>query len=125
MKQLVLIPILLMAVIGLHAQRYNQQEVQKLKCFFAQASAVAGKTNREALGITNIADPGTWKGVDWQKDVSNGKRVKSIAWRGESGKPIVAGILDLSDFSALVGLYCEYNQITSINPTGSTHSLFS
>ena len=100
--------IMLAVVLGsagmLFAQKSNQKEVKQLQNFLQQTSA-KGDANYIRLGITDIQNPATWKGVVW----SDGRAI-SIEWKDKE----LAGELDLTGFTALQKLDCSSNQLTGI-----------
>ncbi len=104
---------------SLQAQSYDQHEVEKLKAFFEQASAIEGKSNGEILEIKDFNDPSSWSGIVWQ-DGKTEIKATEIKWDREKNPSKIAGHLDLSGFTALTTLDCSYNQISSLNVSGNT-----
>ena len=106
--------IMLAVVLGsagmLFAQKSNQKEVKQLQNFLQQTSA-KGDANYIRLGITDIQNPATWKGVVW----SDGRAI-SIEWKDKE----LAGELDLTGFTALQKVDCSRNQLTGIEVSGCT-----
>jgi Leucine-rich repeat (LRR) protein/ribosomal protein L31 len=100
-------------VVGDTFNAYNKYEVNKLKEFLNQPSAVAGKTNGQQINSAyNPEDPSTY-GVTWSSDNFD-KRVTSIGWTGKS----LTGNLDLSDFNSMQSIYCNNNSLTGVNVKG-------
>jgi hypothetical protein len=84
----------------------NTDEINKLKAF-----ATIGD-NLENLGW-ELDDYSTWDGVLWDSETEN--RVTSI----DISHKFLTGTLDLSDFSGLRVLECQWNNLTAINLNGA------
>lgn len=92
---------------------YRAEEVAQLKNFLAQPSALEGKTNAEALDITDMDDPSTWKTIRWVKS-GHEYLAERIDWSAYE----LNGELVLTDFAALDTLNCNGNSLTSLNVAG-------
>ncbi len=120
MRHLLFFSIFFIVAVSLKSQTYKQYEIEKLKAFFAQPSAIEGKNNGEVLGITDLDNPGSWPGITWHDNTGSPIEVKELHWSGEFQKPIIAGELDLKGFSSLTYLSCHSNQLTSLDVTKNT-----
>ena len=107
MKKTLFALLAIWATFSLSAQRLNKAELKSLQQFLSQPAAEAS-TNAEALKITNLNDPSTWKGIK----TDNG-RITEIDWSGHK----LAGSLNLSGFTSLQKLNIAHNKI-SRNPAG-------
>jgi len=93
---------------------YNAYEVEKLKVFLNQPSAVAGKSNGQQVNADyNENDPSTF-GVWWSSSSLN-KKVESISWVVKS----LAGTLDCSNFSLLKYIFVWDNKLIGLNVDGA------
>lgn len=100
------------------------QEIEKLKAFLRQNSAVSGKTNAEQLGLS-IADTASWNtgnewllkvnGVEW-KEAEEVQKIAKISWTGKK----LSGHLDLSNYSALAELIFDNNNVSKLVLLGNT-----
>ncbi|WP_320054241.1 T9SS type A sorting domain-containing protein [uncultured Acetobacteroides sp.] len=100
-------------VVGDNPNPYNKYEVDKLKTFLNQPSAVAGKTNGQQVSSAyNPEDPSTY-GVTWSSDFFE-KKVTSIGWSAKS----LAGNLDLSGFTSIESIGGDWNSLTGVNVRG-------
>jgi hypothetical protein len=94
-----------------------------LRNFLSQASAIAGQTNGQHLGLTT-ADMATWTtSEDWVNKVggltwnqATPKKITLIEW----GKKALGGNLNLSGCTALTSLACDSNQLASLNVSANT-----
>ena len=98
---------------------YNESETTKLRNFLLQDSAEPGVKNYQQLGISQINNI-NWAsvpGLSWNRQTY---LLESLSWRNKK----LAGDLNLSDFEALEIVYCENNDLSSINLTGSTSIIY-
>ncbi len=95
---------------AVHLEGFDDNDYAKLRAFLNQSSG--GQTNAQRLGY-NPNNPATWSEVTWNN--GNPRRVTYIGWANYS----LAGNLDVSGFSALTGLHCYNNQLTSLNISGA------
>ena len=104
---------------------YHEDDKEGLRIFLHQPSAEAGKINAEQLGL-QITDT-----MSWQTDETWVGKVINLMW-AESSNPLrlvgitwmeknLAGNLNASRWTALTQLYCDNNQLTSLNLTGTRH----
>ena len=111
MKRIITLSIAAVCVIGAYAQRPNDGEIKRLQSFIQLPSQHPGKTNAEALHISDINNPAAWEGIV----ISNG-HVTRIDWKGKH----LAGQLDLSGFAALSNIDVSHNALTSLSVAGCT-----
>lgn len=99
----------------INAQTFNADEVAKIKTFLTQASSEEGMKNFEQLGITNIesVDWSAVNGLNWNASGN----LKTILWASKK----LSGNLDISGFTELQKVHCEYNALQSIDVTGCTN----
>jgi Leucine-rich repeat (LRR) protein len=96
--------------VGTSFNAYNAYEVDKLKAFLNQPSAVAGKTNGQQVNSAyNPEDPSTY-GVVWNSNLFD-KKVTLIDWQSKS----LSGSITLDKFSELVTFYLGDNGISSVD----------
>jgi len=107
---------------------YNAAEVLKIKAFLEKQSMVEGKTNADLLGITDLNEPGTWKGVSWtdkhpdspilQPIPLESKHVQFIQWSESLGSSLEIGgfpylqLLALDHYNSSVGNRSQYADIS-------------
>jgi hypothetical protein len=106
---------------------YHQHDVSQLKNFLQQQSATTGITNGRMLGLTNN-DMAEWdnnetwitkvRDLAWNND--NPKRISKVEWFYNIFGQQLAGNLDMSDCIALTTLWCEENQLTTVNVSNCT-----
>ncbi len=96
------------------AGEYDSYDFSKVQSFLDKPSAVSGKTNGQCINPAyERNNPITWIGVEWNTLAT--KRVikigKSDTWNGKS----LSGTLDLAGCEKITDIYCNNNQINSIN----------
>ena len=104
-------------VIG-SAQTLNNSETAKLTLFLEKESAESGKKNYQQLGILDLESV-DWLNVEGLVWNTNG-RLDSIKWYNKK----LGGDLDISGFSEIRFIRCEYNGLTTIDVTGCTGLLY-
>lgn len=99
-------------------ETYVAAEVDALKNFLRQESALEGQTNASALDVDTAAwaESNLWlyRVQGLALSTGNEKRVEFIDWSGKD----LAGNLDLSGFASLDSLYVEENALTALDLTG-------
>ncbi|MDH6306299.1 hypothetical protein M2459_002662 [Parabacteroides sp. PF5-5] len=115
---------------------YNSHDIDQLKAFFGQESAIEGEKNWQQLGITPAdGDPTTWKadsaawgripGTTWV-EVSNEQRIGGINWIAHPGYDydryeFLSGLLDLTECFLLHDLDFINTSITSLDVSGCSN----
>ncbi|MDE6135956.1 MAG: hypothetical protein K2F97_00590, partial [Muribaculaceae bacterium] len=108
MKKIALLLAVAISSVSLFAQSVNKGELKQLKAFLAQPAAEAA-TNAAALKITDQNNPSTWEGV-----TVAGGHITAIEWKDKK----LAGVLDLSGFSALQKVDVSRNKLTGFTAKG-------
>jgi hypothetical protein len=103
---------------------YAENDVEMLRRFLRQPSAVAGEINAERLGLS-ISDTTHWHtnktwvtqvtGTSWANTVP--ARLKQINWHYSYN---LAGSLDVSNCTGLEYLNCSWNDLTNLNVSNCT-----
>ncbi len=97
------------------ADGYNDHDYNLLQTFLNQPSATAGMTNGQSLNpIYDPNNPVTWTGVTWSTDAE--KLVTNISFNSKG----FAGTLDMSNCTALKGISCSNNELTSLDVSGGS-----
>ena len=109
---------LLCGIIIVSAQTLNSSETARLKSFLEKESTESGKKNYQQLGIQDL-ETVDWLNVTGLVWNANG-RLDSMKWYNKK----LGGDLDLSDFSEIRFIRCEYNGLTTIDVTGCTGLLY-
>jgi hypothetical protein len=102
---------------------YHAADKAALRAFLSQASASAGQTNGQRLGLTP-ADTIDWRteegwvnkvgGLTWNQ--ATPKKISLIRWGNKS----LGGNLNLSGCTALTSLDCDSNQLVALNVSANT-----
>ena len=100
------------------AQTLNDSETAKLKLFLEKESTEPGKKNYQQLAIQNM-ETVDWLNIDGLVWNANG-RLDSMKWYNKK----LGGDLDLSGFSEIRFIRCEFNGLTTIDVTGCTGLLY-
>ncbi|MDG5800784.1 hypothetical protein QA597_10475 [Marinilabiliaceae bacterium ANBcel2] len=92
-------------------KNYHKHDVEKLKQFLEQPSAIPSMKNGEVLDFKySPDDPETWEGVIFTSDKE--KRISVLFW---INKTYLTGHLDLSGCSSLSIVYLSNNRLKSVN----------
>lgn len=101
---------------------YHPKQVENIRDFLRQPSAVSGKLNLEQVGL-KISDTASWNtSVNWMKKVegliynkANEKEIVRINW--DDAK--LAGVLDLKNCTTLTYIECSYSRLEQLNLSNS------
>ncbi|MDR1115853.1 MAG: hypothetical protein LBL33_06885 [Tannerella sp.] len=99
---------------GFSASAYNAEETAKMRRFLLQESAEAGVKNYQQLGIESMDDIdwGLVTGLTWNSKTLSLERLN---WPNKK----LSGDMDFSEFRYLQYLYCDFNEIKSVDLTGA------
>lgn len=98
---------------------YDSYEVGKLQTFLNHTSGDGIKCNGLMINDSyDQDDPSTWSGIAWTNTTP--KQVTSIQWSGRN----FAGNLDVSNFTELIDLRCDGNNITGLDISGDAKLLY-
>ena len=101
-----------LSILFIQGQTLNTSEVAKLKTFLAQESAEEGKKNYEQLAIADLetVDWLTVGGLTWNA----AGHLEVMLWASKN----LSGDLDLSNFTELKKIHCQYNSLQTVNVAG-------
>jgi len=127
MRQLLLLPVFLFVLSGfasLQAQNFDKDEIETLLNFLLRESAEEGKLNYEQIDPNN--KPNT-EGTGWvrkfmtTKIIDFGERTEHRAYKIRWSSKKLAGDLSLKGFEYLEELYCDSNELSSLDVSGLTN----
>ncbi|MCI5626481.1 MAG: hypothetical protein MR333_02475, partial [Porphyromonadaceae bacterium] len=104
MKRIMLLFAAVLALTAAMAQKPQKNELNQLKTFL-QAPSDRGVSNAQALNITDLGNPASWKGVKME----NGY-ITEIDWSHKN----LAGALNVSGFKNLQRINVTDNRISSL-----------
>ena len=122
-KNIVLFTILCLFVLCSKGQTYHPDDKEGLRMFLRQPSAISGQLNAQRLGLT-LTDT-----LNWQSNETWVSKVIGLVWNESAPKRIyrigsqfnykwrdrgLAGNLNCGYWTELTWLFCNYNQITSL-----------
>lgn len=98
-------------IVGRSFDRYNKEDLEKLKAFLNRPSSKEGKTNGQVVNSKyNSDDPSTY-GVTWSYNLNVNKRAVSISWEGDD----LNGVLNLSNMPELNRVRVSWGNIESVD----------